>query len=87
MKTPKRFPTKNQMRDLRECIANSHNLASLTDQKVYISWSPQMSGRAYRWADKKFGKREWVRDPFGSYQDPQALERVWALVREKEAQK
>jgi len=31
---------------------------------------------AMAWADKKMGKREWVRDPFGSYQDARALEAV-----------
>jgi hypothetical protein len=122
----KKFPTKKQMHALKECITNSWNLAELTDQKVFISWAPQIVGRWYRpanfavvhighktdpkghwqndghksfyiydgdtrdsrvleaiaWADKKFGKRTWVRDPFGSYQDLQALNCVWDLVKE-----
>ena len=122
----KKFPTKKQMSEVG--VHNSYNLAALTDQKVFIAWSPQQTGRYYRlahfavvhigyktdpkghwqddghksfhiyggdtrdgkaaeamsWANKKFSKRSWVRDPFGSYQDPQALECAWELVMRKE---
>lgn len=38
--------------------------------------------QAIEWADNRYGKREWVRDPFGNYQNKIVLDRVWALVRE-----
>jgi hypothetical protein len=117
----KRFPSKNRMREVK--IFNSHNLASVTTQKVYICWHAAVRGRmsstakyqvvhighvtdpkaawydygnktfsawqdkqkalaaAVAWANEKFGEREWVRDLWGSYQDSEALTKVWELVK------
>jgi len=38
---------------------------------------------ALDWADKKYGKREWVRDPFGNYQDVTAWEAVMTRMKER----
>jgi hypothetical protein len=38
--------------------------------------------QAIEWADNRYGKREWVRDPFGNYQDKIVLDKVWVLVKE-----
>lgn len=124
-----KIPTKKQLEELN--IHNPHNLASLTAQKVFISWSPQMTGRAYRpahyavvhighktdpgghwmddghktfsiyggegkdkesrlqqsiaWANEKFGARVWVRDPWGSYQDPSVIGLAWSALKAKKA--
>lgn len=40
--------------------------------------------KAIAWADANYGKREWIRDPFGNYQDKKVLDIVWALVRQSE---
>jgi hypothetical protein len=126
-KAPKKFPSKTLLRAVK--VFNSWDLGMLSKQRIYISWTPQLSGRGYRpahyavihighktdpkghwmddghksfhlygreerdlraaeamkWANKKFGKRAWVRDPFGSLQSPETLEAAWKLVNaEKE---
>jgi hypothetical protein len=35
---------------------------------------------ACEWAEARYGKREWVRDPFGSYQDVRVIGLAWAAV-------
>jgi hypothetical protein len=113
------------MREVR--IFNSHDIAELGPDKLYLHWSPQVSGRYYRpayyavirigfktdprahwqqdghkwfctyeyeynrertveaamvWADQSYGRREWVRDPNGSYQDARALEAVRLRIKD-----
>jgi|ERR1700721_1389691 len=126
--TPKKFPTKARMEVAR--IHNSHNIANLTEQKIWICFSPadydrggygsahysvihigyktdpdgpwynhgnktflslskskeEILPEAIIWTNEKFGSREWVRDPWGSYQDASALELAWAQVKAAEAE-
>ena len=35
---------------------------------------------AIAWTNEKFGQREWVKDPFNSYQDASAIALVWELL-------
>ena len=124
-----KFPTKKQMAEVG--VHNPHNLVSLTEQKVAIYWSPQITGRGYRcahyavihlgfqtapggpwyengnktfnvlfettkekalaeaiaWTNKRYGAREWVRDPWGSYQDPSVVGLVHALIKKAKEEK
>jgi hypothetical protein len=40
--------------------------------------------KAIEWTNEKYGEREWIRDPWGSYQDQRTIAAVWALVTKKE---
>jgi len=35
---------------------------------------------AISWADHRYGKRDWARDPWGSYQDARAITAAWDAV-------
>lgn len=35
---------------------------------------------AIEWANQRFGARDWVRDPFGSYQQRAVLDAAWQAV-------
>ena len=119
----RKFPTKRLMEEAK--IHNSHNIASLTKDKIFICFTPAMTGRgsfpagysivhighktdpkghwrdygdktfniggradkeealaeAIAWANERFGKREWVRDPYGSYQEESAIEAVLSEIK------
>ena len=123
----KKFPSKNKMAAPPANIRNPYMIAKMTTDKIFIAWSPQEKGRAYRsarysvihvgfktdpkshwqdygnktfcvfttresaaqqaieWANKRYGKREWVRDPFGSYQDVRAIDAVKDALKQPEA--
>jgi hypothetical protein len=34
------------------------------------------------WTDARYGKREWVKDPFGSYQDARVIPLVWKYIED-----
>ena len=42
--------------------------------------------RAMAWTDEKYGKRDWVRDPFGDLQDARVLPRVWTTIEESKVE-
>jgi hypothetical protein len=122
-KAKTKFPTKAQLNALN--IHNGHNLADLTKDKLFISFTPASTGRGGRsahfrvshigyqsdptahfldygcktftvwggkagrekvlvdviaWTNAKYGEREWVKDPFGSYQDAQVIALAWEKV-------
>jgi hypothetical protein len=119
----KKFPTKEQLRTIG--ITNGYDLVRLlAEPKVFISFSPRMTGRGYqpgqfqvihldhqtnpnghwqdhghktfrvalaitkeqaladaiKWTDATFGKSDWVRDPFGDYQDSKVIALTWAVL-------
>ena len=128
MKTPKRFPTKDQMRAAK--VFNCWELSQLGPDKLHVSFTPQEVGRMTRcaqyqvirvgyktdpkahwldygnktfscygtkdkdetrlaaiaWADGRYGTREWIRDPWGSWQDARVLPTIWELVRKMESE-
>lgn len=40
---------------------------------------------AMEWADKRYGKREWLRDPYGNYQDARVIPLLWEKIRAQKA--
>lgn len=119
IKAKTKFPTKTQLHTVG--IHNPHNIASLTPDKLFISWTPSSARGGYPaffqiahigdssdpkadyghkmfrllggkegrekglaeaivWANARYGVREWVKDPFGSYQDARAIALVWTAM-------
>jgi hypothetical protein len=118
-------------------IHNPHNFCTAGGGKIYIAYSPQITGRAYRsaswqvimpngktdpdgawcdngqksfdvnsvavpecdtphkrkeyqrlaaiaWATEKYGIDDWVKDPFGDYQQREVWERVVEKIKTKQ---
>lgn len=42
---------------------------------------------AIDWANERFGTREWIKDPHGSFQQRSVLNAVWALIDSKQPDK
>jgi hypothetical protein len=50
---------------------------------VFGAGKEKALAEAIAWTDAKYGKRVWVRDPWGSYQDERTIAAVWALIDKK----
>lgn len=47
---------------------------------IFTHGKEQALADAIEWTDAKYGKRDWVKDPFGDYQDNRLIALAWVKV-------